>query len=77
MTKKYEIYDVNAEMYECNSNFPNMLGLKLYWNASLGFGELSFYYNTKTNKWQYDTECMGKEFSKAVLDKWIEGMMGE
>ena len=75
MNNKYEIYDVDAEMFKCNSNYPNMLGFRLHWSANLGFGELSFYYDTKKNEWEYDTECMGKEFCKAVLDKWLEEMI--
>ena len=76
MDKKYEIYEVQAEMFKCNENFPDMLGFQLHWSANIGFGDLSFYYNTAKNIWEYDTECMGKEFCNAVLNKWIEELIG-
>lgn len=74
--KKIEIYEVEAEMFEANSCFPNMMVLSLKWEASIGFGTLSFMYNTEKRNWEYDSECMGEEFCKAVLNKWIEDMMG-
>ena len=46
MNKEYEIYEVKAEMFKCNENFPDMLGFQLHWSANIGFGDLSFYYNT-------------------------------
>ena len=75
MSKKYEIYSVEAEMFNCNQHYPDCIGFQLNWDANLGFGQLSFIYNTKTQKWSYDNECMSKEFCVAVLDKWLEGMM--
>lgn len=75
MNKEYEIYEVKAEMFKCNEKFPNMLGFQLYWSANIGFGELSFYYDTVKNVWEYDTECMDKEFCVAVLDKWLTTLM--
>lgn len=75
MNKEYKIYEVVAEMFECNENYPNMLGFRLHWSASLGFGELNFYYDMKKKEWEYDTECMSKEFCIAVLNKWLETIM--
>lgn len=70
--EKYEIYSVEAEMFQCNECFPNCIGFELNWDANVGFGQLSFVYNTKTKKWSYDSECVGAEFSKAVLNKWLD-----
>lgn len=77
MEKEYKIYGVEAEMFQCNEHFPNSIGFELNWDANIGFGQLNFIYNTVTRKWSYDTECTGKEFSKAVLDKWLEGIIHE
>ena len=77
MDKKYEIYDVEAEMYKANEHFPNTMVFRLNWTANLGFGELNFYYDTEKNEWECDSECMSKEFCKVVLDKWLEDMMNK
>lgn len=77
MDKKYEIYDVEAEMYKANEYFSNTMVFRLNWTANLGFGELNFYYDTKKNEWECDSECMSKEFCKAVLDKWLSDVMNK
>lgn len=77
MDKKYEIFDVEAEMFKCNENYPNMIGFVIHWTANLGFGDLSFYYDTEKKEWEYDSECMGKEFCSAVLDKFLSDMMSK
>lgn len=74
MNEKYEIYDVDAEMFNCNLHFPDTIAFKLKWVGNVGFGELSFLFNTKTKEWSCDTECMGKDFCEAVLNKWLEGI---
>ena len=51
MDKKYEIYDVEAEMYKANEHFPNTMVFRLNWTANLGFGELNFCYDTEKNEW--------------------------
>ena len=35
MDKKYEIYDVEAEMYKANDHFPNTMVFRLNWTANL------------------------------------------
>lgn len=77
MEKEYEIYGVEAEMFQCNEYFPNCIGFELNLDADIGFGQLNFINNTATKKLSYDTECMGKEFFKDVLDKWLEGIVHE
>ena len=77
MDKKYEIYNVEAEMYNCNMYYPDCIGFLLSWEANLGFGQLTFLYNTKTQRWECDSECMSKEFCVAVLDKWLEQIMSK
>ena len=75
MDKKYEIYDVQAEMFIANQKyFPNMLCFNLRFECNLGFGELSFGYDTEKKTWDYDTECMSKEFCLVVLNKWLEDL---
>lgn len=69
---KYEIYEVEAEMFKCNKNYPNMLGFQLHWTANIGFGDLSFYYDYVKKEWEYDSECMGKEFCMEILKKWLD-----
>lgn len=71
MDKKYDIYDVEAEIYKANEHYPNTIVFRLKWTANLGFGELNFHYNTEKNEWKCDNECMSKEFCNAVLDKWL------
>lgn len=76
MARDYEIYDVKAELYECNQEYyPNCIAFKVMWDANVGFGELLFMYDTEKEEWTYDTECMGEEFCKLVLNKWIELLM--
>ena len=75
MEKKYVIHSVDAEVYKANENFPNTMVFKLAWVANLGFGELTFYYDTKTQEWECDSECMSKEFCSAILDHWLETIM--
>ena len=77
MDKKYEIFDVEAEMYKANEHYPNTMVFKLIWTANLGFGELNFYYDTEKNEWECDSECMSKEFCAAVLDKFLSCMMSK
>lgn len=77
MDKKYEIYDVEAEIYKANEHYRNTIVFRLNWTANLGFGELNFYYNTDKNEWECDSECMSKEFCSAVLDKWLSDVINK
>lgn len=73
--EKYAIYEVRSEMWECDKkHFPNQLAFRIQWVANIGFGELTFIYNTKTNTWSVDDEHMSEEFCKAVLFKWLNGV---
>lgn len=72
--EKYEIYSAEGEFYKCNKNFPNCIGFQINWTANIGFGQLTFIYDTKTKDWGCDTEHMSKEFCEAVLNKWLEGV---
>ena len=72
---KYIIYEVRSEMWKCNEkHFPNELAFRIQWSANVGFGELTFTYNTETNTWCVDSECMSEEFCNAVLAKWLNGV---
>ena len=71
--KKYEIKYAVGEMYNCNENFKDWIGLTISWNAKdIGFGELSISFNTKTGEWDFDDEYMSADFCKAVLAKWFD-----
>ena len=73
MGNKYEIYEVEAEMFPANElYFPNKTVLILKWEANIGIGEITYTYNWKTKEWNCDTECMGRELCTAVFDKWME-----
>lgn len=75
MDKKYEIFSVEAEMYNCNQQYyPNCIGFQLQWEANIGFGSLTFIYDTKDKTWDCDSECMSKEFCLEVLKKWLESL---
>ena len=71
--KKYEIEYAVGEMYNCNENFKDCIGLTISWGAKdIGFGELSIYFNTKTKECDFDDEYMSADFCKAVLAKWFD-----
>lgn len=72
---EYVIYNVDAEMYNCNYHYPNCIAFQLSWSANIGFGELTYVYDTQTKQWACDTECMGKDFCIAVLNKWLDSIM--
>lgn len=78
MGNKYEIYEVEAEMFPANElYFPNKTVLILKWEAYNGFGEITYTYNRETKEWNCDTECMGREFCTAVFDKWMKTILNE
>lgn len=45
-------------------------GFVIRWSANIGFGEITFY--KAKDKWYADTEYMGTDFCKQVLDKFLE-----
>lgn len=45
-------------------------GFVIRWSANIGFGEVTFY--KEADKWYADTEYMGKDFCKRLLDKFLE-----
>ena len=49
-------------------------GLIISWSANIGFGELTLYKQNNEDNWKADTECMGKDFVRMVLNKWIDEM---
>lgn len=73
--EKYIIYEVRSEMWECDKqHFPHQLAFRIQWVANVGFGELTFIYNTKTKVWSVDDEHMSEDFCNAVLSKWLNGV---
>lgn len=76
--EEYEIEYADGEMYKGNKHFPNTIGFKIQWGAkNIGFGELTFYYDTATKEWSYDDEFMSANFCKAVLMKWLDSIYKE
>ena len=75
MNKKHEIYDVEAEMFNANTSFPDHIVFRLKWTANLGFGELIFYYDTVKQEWDFDNEYMSKQFCLAILTRWLNDVM--
>lgn len=73
----YEIYSVEANLDTCGKFLMGCLGFELKWTANIGFGSLTFLYNSVTREWSYDDECMGKDFCKAVLNKWIDDLKSD
>lgn len=43
------------------------------WSANIGFGQLAIFKN-EDGEWEVDSECMGEEFVKLVINKWIESL---
>jgi len=44
------------------------------WSANIGSGELFFYKMNNDDKWYVNTEGMGKDFVRMVLNKWVDDM---
>lgn len=62
MKKKYEIR-INYVNFEDDKAF-------IGWSAKgVGFGVLSIYWNDVKDMYEIETECMGKEFCKQVLNE--------
>lgn len=75
---KYTITDVVAEAFNCDPKyFPNRIGFLLNWSADIGFGQLICYYNTKTERWEFDNGGMSPQFCADVFAFWIEKEMTE
>jgi hypothetical protein len=52
--------------------FEHERGCRLYWNEpNTGFGQVDVFYN-KDDQLVIDSECMGKEFVKALLGKLVD-----
>ena len=43
-------------------------GVDIAWNGPIGFGHLQIYKNVGEDKFYVDTECLGKEFTKKILE---------
>ena len=68
--EKHEIYDVKFEGIWCNSD---SVGFRIKWNSNIGFGQFDFLTKgNKPDKLFIDSEYMGKEFVKAVLNKMVD-----
>ena len=77
MSKKYEIYDVEAEMFNATPSFHDHIVFRLKWTANLGFGAIDFYYDTVKQEWDFDSEYMSKQFCLAVLTRWLNDVMND
>jgi len=64
--KKYKFEFTDIKFFE------HERGCRLYWNEpSLGFGQVDISYN-KYNQLFIDSECMSKDFVKALLCKLVD-----
>lgn len=60
--REYRIDDIHFfqnEEYE---------GVDIAWGGPIGFGHLQIYKNVGEDKIYVDTECLGKEFTKKILE---------
>lgn len=65
MRKDYEI-EINYVHMDCDC-------MVVGWSANVGFGQLTMYKHG--DNFEVETECMGKEFYRQVLEKLVEYMM--
>lgn len=76
MGNKYEIYEVEAEMFPANElYFPNKTVLILKWEANIGFGEITYTYNRETKEWNCDSGGKSNAFCVAVIEQWIKTIL--
>lgn len=47
--------------------------VEIGWSAHIGFGVLTIY--KAENGWEVDTECLGDDFYKDILDKFKEYLL--
>ena len=65
----------NLQIDEVNCfNSESGKGIVISWSANIGFGELTLYQRKGEDTWEADTECMGKDFVRMVLNKWVDEM---
>lgn len=69
--KKYDIYEVSGEIFKCAEPVPYYMVFRLKYTSNIGWGEITFTYDTNSNAWEIDDEYMSEEFCKAVLNKWL------
>jgi len=71
---------VQIKNLEINEIIPyqndRYVGIKILWNANIGFGECDLYRNVGSETWNADTEHMcdnkDREFMKMLMDKLVE-----
>jgi hypothetical protein len=70
-TKLYNITDVGIRYLGPSAALSGQGVFIVYWSAEgIGFGELTFY--NKDDKFCCETECLPKEFVKAVMNALLE-----
>lgn len=42
--------------------------IDIAWSSNIGFGHITLKYDRETRKWDTDTEWMGKEFVKKIIE---------
>jgi hypothetical protein len=45
-------------------------GIRISWSANIGWGEYTFY--VEDGKWYADSECMGEDFGRMLLEKFMD-----
>ena len=74
---KIEDIDLQIESVEPFVN-DNHTGLIISWSSNIGFGEYTFYRDSKdkNSEWKIDSETMDcgedKDFGRALLKLWID-----
>lgn len=70
MEKDYEIRIKKVETFK-SVRFPTNFVVNIDWDSSEGFGQLGIIIN-ESGKVFVDTEYMGREFAKQVLNKLVD-----
>jgi len=70
MDKDYEIEINKIEAFQ-PTRFPNNTVINIDWSANVGFGQLGIIIN-KNGKVFLDTEFMGRDFAKQILNKIVD-----
>jgi hypothetical protein len=70
MEKDYEIQIDKVEAFK-SARFPTNTVVNINWDSTEGFGQLGIIIN-ESGKVFIDTEYMGREFAKQVLNKLVD-----
>lgn len=74
MAENADIKDIQIPVeYNFSSDGIHSAGAYFDWGAlGMGFGQMSFSLNKDTGKVEFDTECMGRESTRAMLHQFVD-----